>query len=296
MEYRRRKRVAMSSTNWITRLTVWTLLNLTVVCLAAGQGSDRTPAEEKHGKRVAKVFINITGNAQLAHRLWSFIDLEVEESGIQVTNTEMDADTIITGTVNAKTEPARLTLGVVHMQVTAKNKAEKIDYCASLSTSEDSELFDLSHNSVGDELRKKYPEARTVMVDPSSDMKASSDFSERLPAHLKASGFSVVTAKPADLFLRVELVREEVEIEEDTEVHEVSVLSRDGKLNYSESSNGVLSARLKGHGPEVCPDRVSDLEWLSASDRLFETSKMIARRFRQQNAKVPSAPSATSKN
>jgi hypothetical protein len=285
----------MNIPQWMTRFAVLLVLNITSVCVASAQGPDRIAAEEKHETRVAKVFINITGDPKLAHRLWTFIDLELEDSGILVTNTEADADTIINGTVSAKTEPKNLTLGVVRMQLTVHNKAEKMDSCATLSTEEKGELFDLSYDNVADELRQKYPDARTVMIDPASDMKASPLFREKLPAQLKTSGFAVANAKPADLVLRIELVREKVAIEEDIETFEISVVSRNRQVQFSESGSGVLSSRLTGHAPEVCPDRLTDLEWLSR-DGLFRTSQSIAKHFRRQNAKVPSSPSGMNKN
>jgi hypothetical protein len=285
----------MNVPQWMTRFTVFVVLSMTSVCIASAQGPGRTATDEKHEIKVGKVFINIIGNPKLAHRLWTFIDLEMEDSGILVTNTEADADTIINGTVSTKTEPQDLTIGVIRMQLTAHDKAERMDSCATLSTKKNGELFDITRYDVADKLRQKYPDAQTVMIDPASDMTASALFSEKLPAQLKTSGFAVVNAKPADLFLRVELVREKVTIEEDKETYEINVASRDRQVQLRESGGGVLSARLTGHVPEACPDRIN-LEWLTMRDSLFETSRELAKHFREQTAKVSSSPSGMNKN
>ncbi|HLJ29133.1 MAG TPA: rhomboid family intramembrane serine protease [Candidatus Angelobacter sp.] len=236
--------------------------------------------------RVARVFINLSGNPTLVQRLSSFLKLELEDAGIIVTNTQAEADAVISGEVNAQIQQVNGGFGVIRMQITVNGNVEKIGFCASLSTVDYGDFFNLSAGDVAGRVRQKYPNARTVKIDSASDMALSNKLGVELPVELKASGFSISESGSADLILRIDLAQQKVPVEENTAKYKVRVVTHNGTQLSSESGSGVLFAKLAAAAPAVCPDRFTDLEWLYSNDPLFAVASRFARDLQSANAKL----------
>jgi hypothetical protein len=235
---------------------------------------------------VRRVFLNVTGDPKLAHRLLSFLDLEFEDTGIQLMNTEANADAEVDSEVNAEIENQDLGIGVMRLSSTANGKTETTSSCESLGTPADGEFFSSSTDGLATQLREKHPDAKTVKLDTASDTAASKVFSYQLPNALKASSFTIVgESGTPDLTLRIDLMREKVPIEEHVIKYKVKVNLRNGSRLFSSDGSGVISARATSV-PELCPGRVTDLDWLSRSDTLFQVAESIVKQLRINNRRA----------
>jgi len=260
-----------------------TLLFLTASTVGGvAQASEVGIHQSQFGIRIRKVFINITGDPKLAHRLLSFFDLEFEDTGIQLTNTEADADAEIDVEVNAEVENANLGIGIMKVTSISNGKADTKSSCQSLGTQEDGEFFDSSSDGAATDLRQKYPDAKTVKLDPASDASASKTFLYRLPGALKASAFALVESGSADVTLRVDLTRQKVPVEEHILKYKMQMTTNDGSRPINSSGTRVISARAITT-PDLCPDRVTDLDWLSTTDPLFQMAQNSVKQIRKSN-------------
>jgi len=274
--------------NIFTQVQRCTQLGLLLLLMASwGPAEAQKPGQgavkKEHQARIGKVFINVTGDPKLAHRLWTYMDFELEDAGITVTTTESDADAIISGDISRKNSDHRLGVGVVRMEVTAEGQMEKIDECESTNSAEDGEVFNGAAIGIAKRIREKYPRAQTVKLDPASNMEVSDTFRTELPAWLNKSGFTLVDNKPADLILRVDLVREKVPIVENEMDYEVAAASRDGSVLLERSGGWVLSARLAGAPPELCAANVESLQWLYQDDGVYSLARQLAKTIAKHN-------------
>jgi hypothetical protein len=237
---------------------------------------------------VRKVFLNVTGDAKLTHRLWTFLDLELEDTGIQLMNTEANADAEVDAEVNAQTENQNLGIGVMKLWSTANDKTEITSSCESLGTPEDGEFFASSTDSLATRLREKYPNAKTVQLDPASDTTASKVFPLQIPSALKTSGFTLVESGTPDVTLRFDLTRKRVPVEERVIKYKISARLSDRSLLFSSEGTGVISARATS-APQLCPGQVTDLDWLSGPDPLFQIAERVVKQLRINNRKAENA-------
>lgn len=229
---------------------------------------------------VRKVFVNVTGDPKLAHRFLTFIDLELEDASFEAVTTEAYADAEIDAEVDAAVENNNLSLGLIRLSTVADNKTNASTSCESLSTSGEDELFSGSAEKLATQLRRTYPAAKKLKVDPASNLSASKVFRYNLPTFLKSSTFEVVDSGNADVSLRVDLIRVKVPIEERVVKYKWRILLKDSSRpsSFSEGT-GILSAEAP-NPPESCPDRAQNLDWLANTDPLFRESQSIARQLR----------------
>jgi hypothetical protein len=163
-----------------------------------------------------------------------------------------------------------------------------MDSCASISTDEDGRFFEQSAGNAAGDIRKKYPKARTIRLDPSSDMTASKSFSNELPEALRSSEFVIVSSGAADLELRVDLLPQKVPILENVVKYEVEVSGADGSREFNTTGSEVLSAKLAGVAPEACPGQFAEFDWLTHGNPLFNISRNLVRDLRKRNEKLVS--------
>jgi len=246
--------------------------------LFSGTGSPSTTP-------VRRVFLNVTGDPKLAHRLLSFLDLEFEDSGIQLMNTEANADAEVDVEVKAEIENEDLGIGVMKLSSTANGKTAITSSCESLGTPVDGEFFASSTDGLATQLRAKYPNAKTVKLDTASDTAASKVFSYQLPSALQKSAFAVVESGTPDLTLRIDLAREKVPVEEHVTKYKVKIGLRDGSQLFASEGTGVVSAKATS-APELCAGRVTDLDWLSRSDTLFQAAESVVKQLRLNNRRA----------
>jgi len=235
--------------------------------------------------RIGRVFLNVTGDQKLAHRLLTFFDLEFEDTGIQLMNTEVNADAEVDAEVNPEIEHHNLGIGVIKLSSSANGKTETISSCESLGTPEDGEFFASSTEGLATNLRQKYPNAKTVKLDPASDTTASNVFAYQLPGSLKAAAFTLVDSGTADVVLLIDLARQKVPVEEHVIKYKVNVTLRDGSRPIYSDGTGVISAKATD-APELCPNRVADLDWLSGTDPLFQLSERIVKQIKANNRRA----------
>ena len=237
---------------------------------------------------VRKVFPNVTGDPKLAHRLLTFLDLEFEDTGIQLMNTEAGADAEVDSEVSVEIENQDLGIGVMKLSSTANGKTEITNSCESLGTPADGEFFASSTDGLARNLREKYANARTIKLDTNSDMTASKVFSYQLPSALSTSSFTIVKTGVPDVTLRIDLTREKVPVEEHVIKYKVKVDLKDGSQLFSSNGTGVVSAKAISR-PSLCPERVTDLDWLSSTDPLFQLAERIVKQLRTNNRKSENA-------
>jgi len=245
--------------------------------LTLSRGSD--------SRAIRRVFLNVTGDPKLRDRLMRFFELEIEDTGIEFTNTEADADSEVDAEVKAQIESQYLGLGVMSVSATVNGRTETSKSCESLGTPEDGEFFASSTAGLANRLRANYPSAKTVRLDPGSDMAVSKVFEHQIPASLKESNFTVTAAVGADVTLRIDLTREKVPVEENVVKHKITVTLRDGSQLLDSDGSGVVYARAI-NAPALCPDRVNDLDWLSGSDPLFQLAERVVKQLRQNNRRA----------
>ena len=234
---------------------------------------------------VRKIFLNVTGDPKLAHRLVSFLDLEFEDTGIQLMNTEANADAEVDAEVNAEIESQELGIGIMRLSSTVNGKTEIQSSCESLGTPADGEFFASSTDGLATQLRVKYPNVKTLEIDPASDTAASKVFSYQLPSALKLSAFTIVESGIPDLTLRIGLTREKVPVEEHVIKYKVKISLRNGSQLFASDGTGVISAKATSV-PELCPGRATDFDWLSGSDTLFRLAERVVKQLRINNRRA----------
>jgi len=230
-------------------------------------------------KKIKKVFLNIRGDAKLGHRLWTYLDFELEDRGIALVDSEKDADAVADIDLTKEVVTANLGLGVIriHSQVDGKNVEE--NQCASLSTNEDDgELFAASAEGAAHSLRRRFPKAHTVKLDDASDWASSESFRSKFTQNIKDSGFVLVDGPKADIVLRVNLEKKKVPVDEETVAYRMSLIARGGERGpVSSSGTRTLFAKLKSSAPEVCPDRFDNLDWVAENGgALYQTAHQLA--------------------
>ncbi|MBZ5524082.1 MAG: hypothetical protein LAP21_17745 [Acidobacteriia bacterium] len=221
------------------------------------------------GAKPRKVFINLTGDEKSTHRLWMLLSFDLEDEGMAVATAKSGVDIMIDGRITRGPEKDNIRLGVIRMAVTSGNSARRFDSCASLSNGEEDavdDLFDGEGKLQAGQIRSEYPAARTVRVDPASDLTASKKFAAEFRKSLEESGFSFVDSADADLTVKVALTPQKIAIETQTLHYEINVSERDGMHSSQQSGDSVVSAKLTEKPPALCPERLEDLSWLSQSD------------------------------
>ena len=238
-------------------------------------------------QRITKAFINLTGDTKLAHRLWTFLDIELDDAHVSLANTESGADIVVDGSVKEEISRQELAFGVVKLLITGGPREDMLESCASVGTSQSDELFSRSAEGIFQKLQEKYPKAVTIMIDPGSDLTRSNIFGEELSQALVDSAFKRVDNRKADLALHIDLSVKTVPIIERLVTFDVSVHARDGSLLFSSKGSGILNASLEDAAPQVCPDRFVDFDWLMYNDPVFQLARAISKQIRKSNAQVP---------
>jgi membrane associated rhomboid family serine protease len=236
--------------------------------------------------RVARVFLDLKGDPSLVRHFTGFLNTELENAGIALAGSEHDADGVIRGELNSQIEHVDFNMGVVKMYINSQRGLQIIDSCRTLSTAGDSNLYERSAASAVSEIRNRYHDARTVHLDPASDMAASRQFAAEFPSELKTSGLTMVQSGPADIALYITLLTERIPVEEDEAAYHIKVVAPDGAPFFESSGSGIISARLVGAAPAACPERLSDL------DRIYNdnTLSSIAHKIVNNLQAAPRAP------
>jgi hypothetical protein len=244
--------------------------------------------------RIARVFLSLKGDPKLVHYFSGLLNAELENAGIAVAGNERDADGVLRGELKSQVERVNLSMGMVKMQINSQRGFQIIDSCRTLSTEEDSNLYERSAANAATELRDKYHDARTVRLDPASDLAASRQFAAEFPSELKTSGFTMVQSGPADIALRIDLKTEKIPVEKDGAAYDIKVVASNGAPLFESNGSAALSAMLVGNAPAACPERLADLEWIYNTNTLYSTAHKVTHDLSQQAqpraAKLASKP------
>lgn len=231
---------------------------------------------------VKRIFIDLKGDPKLVRYFSGLLNTELENAGIEVAGSEHDADGVLHGELKAQAERVNLNMGVAKMYINSKRGFQTIDSCETLSTGEDSNLYERSAAGAVSEIRDKYHDARTVRLDPASDLAASGQFATEFPSALKTSGLTMLQSGPADIALRIDLRTEKIAVEKDGAIYNIKVATPNGVPLVESSGTGALSARLVGIAPAACPERLADLEWMYNTNTLYSAAHNLTRDLNQQ--------------
>ena len=275
--------------SFVTALTVAFLW-----AIGAAQTDVRTVVGGKQATPIRKVFLNLTGDPRLAHHLWLFLELKLDDVHIALANTEEDAEAIVDGTVTEETATQNLSQGLIEVKTRTDGQTDKMEVCASTSTADTGDLFVGSSNNLLTRLRGKYPKAVTVKFDPRSDISLSDGFVDELHRSLKTSDFRLLESGPADIDLEIDLKKEKIPVAERTVHYDVKLLSREGVLFKSEGT-GILSAGLESSAPTACLTSFDNFDWLLGNDALFQTARAIAKQLQTANSLATAPPASSAK-
>lgn len=235
-----------------------------------------------------RVHIGIHGDSALARRFSEFLEFSVEDAGWTSTSSENGASASIDGEVDEDIQTRNIGVGVVRVQLTQDGKPTKMESCATMNSDANGELFDGAAKNTTSDIRGKFPEARTVRFDASSDTKASTVFREQLPIALRNAGFRIVESGGPDILLHIELVRQQVAVEERVAKYDVEAFDKDGRSLGESTGTTVISAKLASPRVSACPASFDDLSWL-AGNGLYNDAQRLVASLRKQ-------PPADSKN
>lgn len=231
---------------------------------------------------VKRIFIDLKGDPKLVHYFSSLLNAELENAGIAVAGSEHDADGVLHGELKAQSERVTLSTGVVKIYINSQRGFETIDSCQTLSTIENTNLYEGSAAGAASRLRDKYRDARTVRLEPASDLAASRQFAAEFPSELKTFGLTMVQSGPADIALQIDLRTEKIPVDKDGAAYDIKVVAPNGASLFESKGSDVLSARLVGNVPAACPERLADLEQMYNTDTLYSTARKVTHDLNQQ--------------
>jgi membrane associated rhomboid family serine protease len=277
---RQRALLRLAAVTLVVAFAAVTLLRRSVVMAYVSpekpQSVVTTIFEHQSKPRIALVFLDLKGDPKLVRYFSGLLNAELENAGVAVARSEHDAAGVVRAELKTRVEHVNLSMGVVKMYINSQHGLQTIDSCQTLSTGNDSNLYERSAASAVSNLREKYHDARTVRLDPASDMAASQQFAAEFPSQLKTSGLTMVQSGPADIILHVTLLTQKVPVEEDEAAYDINVVAPNGAPLFEINGSGILSARLAGDAPVACPERLANLEWIYNDNRLGSIAHKVA--------------------
>jgi membrane associated rhomboid family serine protease len=232
--------------------------------------------------RIARVSLALKGEPKLVHYFSGLLNAELENAGITMAGKELDADGVPRGELKSQVESTKLSIGVVKAYINSKRGFQTINSCETLSTTEDSNLYERSAANLVSKIKDKYYDAQTVRLDPASDMAASRQFAAEFSSELNTAGLEMVQSGPADIALRIDLRTEKIPVEKDEATYDIKVVATNGATLVENSGSGAFSARLVGDAPAACPERLANLDWIYKTDTLYSTARKVIHDLNQQ--------------
>ena len=267
------------------------LVLLCILLSASAQQKGKIAEQNDGGAKIRRVFLNVHGDAKSSHRMWTYLGFEMEDRGFLIAGSEQDADAIVDVELDAHTIEDNIKVGVVHLHFHAADKDDLHETCAALSHGTlPTELFEGSGKDAVDALRKSFPKARAVKLDPTSDMAASKGFRPDFEEALGSSGMALVSDESADVLLRVQLDVAKVLIEEQAVHYQVNLATRQGNDTWSTEGEKISSVKLKSPPLKVCPERFDNFDWLGGTDQFFQTAQNLAKYLSKRNLPKSSVP------
>ena len=244
-----------------------------------------TKQEPTVAARIKRVFINVHPDTKAAHRMWTYLNFELEDRDFVIVGSEKDADAIVDVKLEDQHSEDHISVGVMQMRFNSGSQETEEQECASVGHGGSMDMFERSGEVAAETVKKRFPEAKTIRLDSSSDMSASDRFRADFEDALKKQGFRLVSDDHADVLLRINLTVEKVPLEEQTMQYHLEASTRDQPMWYTADGERVVSAKLKTAPPKVCPDRFNDLDWISGSENpLFETAESLAKALKKKTS------------
>lgn len=269
---------------WKTGLGLW--IALSVSFLGDGQEQTKVVQNTEVAAPIKNVFLNIRGDARATRRMWTYLDFELEDRGFTVVDSEHDADAVLDMEIESKPHVEDLSVGMVHLRFHAGGNDTQEETCAALGHGT-VDLFDGTPEDIVLDLKKRFPDAHTVKLDSTSDIAASKLFHAKFEEALKTTKLALVADGSADVLLDVKLAVAQVAIEEQTLHYELHAVTRERQL-FSDTGTLILSARLKDHAPDACPERFNDLAWVTTSgDPIVNVALSVAKDLVKNNSTKP---------
>jgi hypothetical protein len=276
----------LRSSRWTDTIAV-PLLFIAILATQAWAQNRKTVMEKQYGNlsKIRRVYVNLKGDPKQAQRLWTFISFELEDVGIQTVETEKGSDAVINGEVSNQVEQNSLGLAIIRTKITTDGKEDVKESCGSMSTDADGALFDSTPKEIAKGIRDSYPKARSVRIDAAGDTGASETFTKEFPAWLRSEGLSIEDSGTTDLLVRVDLSRVKVPLEQRTVRYSIKLEGRDD-FYFTKNDSIVLSTILTGPAPAQCPDRLSNLKWMTSFTSLYQVAHEIATDLQERNASI----------
>lgn len=208
-----------------------------------------------------KVYINVTGDEKLASRLATYIGFDLDDAGMAVSSLEITADVSITGTITREKKIMDFGVGVARMHIVAGKNESDLNSCAATAMGTGQDLFQTSAKNVAEDLRKHYPDAKTVRLDSASDYSASAKFAAAFPVALETTGFKVAPSGAADLVIKTNLIVEKAASEQELVSYDLEIRNSDGSSRGGANGSGPVTVLLKGALPTLCNASLKNLDW-----------------------------------
>jgi hypothetical protein len=99
----------------VTRVIAILFVLVSLRGTSLAQTTNQVAVNRVQGKKIVKVFLNLQGDPKLVHRFWTFLDFELEDSGLLHTNTPAEADAVISGEFSMQIAKVNLGFGLFRM-------------------------------------------------------------------------------------------------------------------------------------------------------------------------------------
>lgn len=251
----------------------------------AGAQEQATPSPESKEAPIRNVYVNIAGDKKLAHRLSTFLDLELGDAGFSTVGSEDSADAVIAGEVRGGPRQATLSLGVIELRYFLGGENGSRNFCASISEDENRDLFEGASAELANQLRHSFPQAKSFRIDPASDVTASKVFGHGLMRSLQDAGFTPAGPRTQpDIGIHVDLKTVTVAVNETLTNYRLMAVARNKKALGAWNGNGILAVAPVRGVPRVCPARFVDFDWLTGNDALYTAARNVVKAMRKENA------------
>ncbi len=262
-------------------LTVTFLTFVSAACSQTGSGIVET--RTSNVTPIRKVFVNATGDEALSHKVYRFLDVELEDSGVTLVTTEKDADLVLNLEIRFDTLDTQLIYGLTRVEYILQDKTETAQDCGSLSTGDGAEFFDKQAEWVAHDLQKRFPNAHAIQIDSGSKMQDSQVFERDFPVELKKSKLNIVNSNP-DVSVRITLEKKSIPRKATIVSYEFRAVGRGEYPRWTGNGNVPYSSKLMAPAPQACPDRFTDLSWIAPKDAAYDIAHSVASHIRHYNA------------
>jgi len=203
------------------------------------------------------VYLDIDGDAVLARKFSLLLQSELVDTGIELKG-RSEADIILSGKFEIKTEPRVHGVAVVQQEVTADNQTKVFAVCTSNFSNFGGDMPpkfpEGSQYDAAIQLKQRFSNAKPVYIDPAGNFSVMPEFPALFPKALQQEGFTVASTPAGSLADRVTLSIEKVSVTGPTLYFKL----KSPNSNFNESGNHWAEGATKPVLPSGCTDRFND--------------------------------------